>query len=200
MRKYAWLFKDFGKQHLDVVCGLRFSGLIFLYVYRYNILEAMRYWDIILPRFLTNIYSVCNKCGLKSKYIFIFLCVIILTVFFFFSETLFNVIKYKPGFSAVAGQGCCSWKRRLLITRSLYGWKVLSRCVLNQDFVNICRSPCAAIMWLSCNKIKLSICKVLVQRKTSRGGRKSLPAGLSVVCVFQLIWSRSTNMLWQERN
>lgn len=54
-------------------------------------------------------------------------------------------------------------------------------------------------LW-SCNRFKLSICKVLLQRKRSRGGRKWLPAGLSVVCVCQLIWSYSTDMLRQERN
>lgn len=119
-------------------------------------------------------------------------------------QKLFRVLKSKQRFGTVSGQIMCSRKQHFLISViSLHGWKVcisLSRRVLHQDFVNICRSPCGSTKWPSCNQLKLSICQVLLQSKTSRGGRKSFPAGLSVVCVCQLIWSCSTDMLWQERN
>lgn len=41
----------------------------------------------------------------------------------------------------------------------------------------------ASTTWLSCSPSTLSISKVLLQRKSSRAGRKWLPDGLSVVCL-----------------
>lgn len=98
-----------------------------------------------------------------------------------------DVQKSQQGFGTAAGRVMCSWKRHFLIT--FHGWTVCMNLLRRlADHRRLSRSSIRQLQ------------SAASERERSRGGRKWLPAGLSVVCVCQSIWSYSTNMLRQERN